>query len=69
MHIDLECNAFFFHDCLKVGLITAELDDVPVFCPPVGLRRPGQVERLEYIRLSLGIIPIQNICLWIKGQI
>ena len=69
MHVDLESNPFLFHDRLEMGLVMPELYDIPVLCPPVGLRCSGQIESLEYIRLSLGIIPIQNISLWIKGQI
>ena len=69
MHVDLESDPFLLHDRLEMGLVMPELYDIPVLCAPVGLCCSGQIESLEYIRLSLGIIPIQNIGLWIKGQI
>ena len=40
-----------------------------VFAPSVGLRRPGQIDSLQNIRLSLGIIPVENVGAAIKFQI
>ena len=35
----------------------------------MGLRRPGQIDSLQNIRLSLGIIPVENVGAAVKFQI
>ena len=69
MHINLKTYPSFFNRRLYMGFIVTKLYDISVLCPSVGLRRSGQVKRLQNIGLSLGVISIQDVCVRIKFQI
>ena len=69
MHVDLKIDPPFFYNRLNMSLIVSELYQIPVLRSSVRFRRPGQIQGFQYIRLSLGIIPIQDVCGRIKFQI
>ena len=54
---------------LQMRLLAAETDHVPVPAAPVGFIGTAQVDRLQDIGFSLGIIPVENIDPVGEGQL
>ena len=52
-----------------MGFLFSKRNHIPVLCSAVRLRRARKVDRLKNIRLSLGIIPVKNICDRMKFKI
>ena len=61
MHINAPGNVIFQDLQLYMGFILSKTDDIPVFCPPVGLGCAADIGRFQNICLSLGIVTIENV--------
>ena len=61
MHVDSVIILILIHMHAYMTLFPADLDHIPVLCPLVGLGCTAKINCLEYIRLSLGIIPVKNV--------
>ena len=59
--VDLIAYSPLLNIRLYVGLILPEPYHIPVLCPPVGFRGAAQIDGLQDIGLSLGIIPVKDI--------
>ena len=61
MHVDSVIILILIHMHAYMTLFPADLDHIPVLCSLVGLGGTAKINGLEYIRLSLGIIPVENV--------
>jgi hypothetical protein len=61
MHVDAVGNIAFSHRQLDVGFVVLKTDHLPVFAAAVGLGRAADIDCLQDVRLSLGIVPVKDI--------
>ena len=61
MHVNAVRNIALAHSQLDVGFIVLETDHLPVFAAAMRLGRAADIDSLQNVRLSLGIIPVKNI--------
>ena len=61
MHIDAVRHFFLADLKLDMGFLLPKLDNFPILGISVGLGGSAQVDRLQSVRLSLGIVPVKNI--------
>ena len=52
-----------------MGFLLLKPDHIPVLGASVGLGSPAEIDRLKDVGLSLGVIPIENICSAVKFQV
>ena len=61
MHINPVGDAVLANHHLDMGFILGKPDDLLILAASVRFSRSAEIDRLQYIRLSLSIVPVQNI--------